>query len=212
MKKFIIDKFNENTKLIQNLKAQLENNNILLDINDKIIKELKNEIIKGKKELLNNIIDINNDKSINMENNKSVEDNEINLNEKNNSISFIKTVKDKDYSYECINKVYLISYTDEAKLEIILRNKGKKRWPKGKTKLIPGTYSILNEKEIILKPQSPGEINSYMIICKGLKNHKVKEYKSYLRFSVYNKIIGETLKFSVIIKEKRISTEEENFD
>ena len=50
-----------------------------------------------------------------------------------------------------------------------MRNNGKKSWPKGKTKLIPGTYSVLNEKEIILHPQAPGEIKSYDIISRGLK-------------------------------------------
>ena len=218
LKKYVINKFNENSILIKNLGDKLERNEILLNEHNIAIKGLKEGIIEGKKELFNKLIDASNDNNHNKKKNKINEDNEINVNKKNNSISFKEIPENGKYSYECINKVYLISYiykgTDEAKIEVILRNNGKKSWPKGITKLIPGAYSVLNEKEIILDPQAPGEIKNYYIICKGLKNHKPKEYKSSLRFSIKNHIFNEALKFRVIIKEKNISDEdiEENLD
>ena len=114
--------------------------------------------------------------------------------------------ENKEYSYECINilnlSVYMYKGTENAQFNIILKNNGIKNWPQGISKLIFDKSSNFTSNPIILKPQKPGEQNSYEVNFNGLSKYLAGEYKSYLLFCVNNNIFGEKLLLRVIIKEK----------
>ena len=67
--------------------------------------------------------------------------------------------KDNEYSYQCEQNKLLSTYiyegTDNGKMQLILRNNGKKAWPLG-SKLIYDNESMIDGNVIILKPQNPG--------------------------------------------------------
>ena len=118
----------------------------------------------------------------------------------------------KQYSYECINILDLSSYiyegTKESKIEIILKNNGDMTWPEG-SKLIVDNKSDLRANEIMLKPQKPGEQQSYDAIFDALKEIKVGEYKSYLTFENSEDVFsGEKLTLKIIIKKKKNEIEQ----
>ena len=118
----------------------------------------------------------------------------------------------KQYSYECINILNLSALiyegTNEAKIEIILKNNGDMTWPEG-SKLIVDNKSDLRAYEIIIKPQKPGEQQSYNAKFSDLKNIKAGEYKSYLTIENNgNFFSGEKLTLKIIIKKKRNEIEE----
>ena len=118
----------------------------------------------------------------------------------------------KQYSYECINILDLSSYiyegTKESKIEIILKNNGDMTWPEG-SKLIVDNKSDLRANEIILKPQKPGEQQSYNANFGDLKNIKEGEYKSYLTFENSEDVFsGEKLTLKIIIKKKKNEIEQ----
>ena len=109
----------------------------------------------------------------------------MNLFKTKNSIQLNQNIiqESKQYSYEYINILILSTYiyegTNEAKIEIILKNNGNLTWPEG-SKLIVDNKSDFGANEIILKPQKPGEQKSYNVNFCDLKEIKVGEYKSYL--------------------------------
>ena len=116
------------------------------------------------------------------------------------------------YSYECINILNLSTSiyegTNEAKIEIILKNNGDMTWPEG-SKLIVDNKSDLRAYEIILKPQKPGEQQSYNANFGDLKNIKSGEYKSYLTFENNGNVFsGEKLTLKIIIKKKKNEIEQ----
>ena len=136
-----------------------------------------------------------------------------NNNSNNNKDKLIKKV----YSYDCLNKNKLSNYiyegTDEAKIEIVLKNKGEEDWPINCTKLIFDKASKITGDEIVLKPQKSDEQNKYNVIFKKVSKYRVGEYKSYLLFCVNDEAFGEKLELTVGIKEnKKNSDIDENID
>ena len=131
-----------------------------------------------------------------------------------NSIQLNQNIiqESKQYSYECINILNLSTYiyegTNEAKIEIILKNNGNITWPEG-SKLIVDNKSDFGANEIILKPQKPGEHKSYNVNFGDLKEIKVGEYKSYLTIENSGKSFsGEKLVLKIIIKKKKNEIEQ----
>ena len=118
----------------------------------------------------------------------------------------------KQFSYECINILSLSTNiyegTNDAKIEFILKNNGNITWPEG-SKLIVDNKSDLRANEIMLKPQKPGEQQSYDAIFDALKEIKVGEYKSYLTFENSEDVFsGEKLTLKIIIKKKKNEIEQ----
>ena len=114
---------------------------------------------------------------------------------------------ENQYSYECITNIinlsaFIYEGTDDANIEIILKNNGDQPWPKDKTKLIYDKESYSMGKDIILNPQNPGEEQKYVIIINNLGKCPSGEYKFFMYFCVDSKIFGEKLSFRVIIKEE----------
>jgi len=159
-------------------------------------------------EITYNIPDIINN-NLNNNNNNINNINEIKNDDNNNDNNII--VAKKEYSYECLNKNKLSSYiyegTDEAKIEIILKNNGKEDWPKDCAKLIFDRASNIEGEDIVLEPQKSGEQKIYHAIFKKVSKYRVGEYKSFLLFSVNDETFGEELELTVEIKEN-----EENID
>ena len=111
----------------------------------------------------------------------------------------------KEYSYECINNnkslvAEVYEDTDEAEIDVILRNTGQNVWTKNNIKLIYDKNSEIVGNEIKLGPQKPGEKKKYKINLKNLNEFPVGEYKSFLVFSVDGNPFGEKLKVKIIIK------------
>ena len=124
-----------------------------------------------------------------------------------------------EYSYEIITSfitlsAYIYQGTNEAKINMILKNNGKKTWPENETKLIYDEKSYFMENEILLQPQKPGEEYRYEIIINNLGACPVGEYKFILSFCVCGKSFGEKLFLRVCIKEhnKKKYEIEENID
>jgi len=114
--------------------------------------------------------------------------------------------ENKKYSYECINNCDL--YTDicegtnEAKIKIILKNNGNMTWPEG-SKFKVDDKSDFGVNEIILKPQKPGEQQSYNVTFSHLKEIKEGHYASYLNIENNGNIFfGEKLFLKIIIRKK----------
>jgi len=163
--------------------------------------ELSKDDLISNKNLNNNIININNFKYDIYDNNDSNKEKETK----------------KVYSYDCLNKEKLSYYvyegTDEAKIEIILKNNGKEAWPKDCTKLIFGRPSAIEGEEILLEPQKPGEQKNYYTIFKNVSNLPVGEHTSYLSFCVNDVQFGENLELIIGVKKiKKKSEIEQNID
>ena len=112
----------------------------------------------------------------------------------------------KNYSFECINinnlTTSIFEEEDSANIPIILLNNGKVAWPEGITKLIFIEPSNFKTKDIILKPQKPGEKTEYKIIFNGLRAYPSSDYYSYLRFNINGFNLGQQLKLETSILEK----------
>ena len=118
----------------------------------------------------------------------------------------------KQFSYECINILSLSTNiyegTNDAKIEIILKNNGSITWPIS-SKIIIDNKSDLRANEIILKQQKPGEQQSYNANFGDLKNIKEGEYKSYLTIENNGNVFsGEKLILKIIIKKKKNEIEQ----
>ena len=118
----------------------------------------------------------------------------------------------KQFSYECINILSLSKNiyegTNDAKIEIILKNNGNITWPIS-SKIIIDNKSDLRANEIILKPQKPGEQQSYNANFGDLKEIKEGEYKSYLTIeNNVNVFSGEKLILKIIINKKKNEIEQ----
>ena len=187
----INDKDNSNIK---------ENIDEIYNINNNVNDEINNNI--NENELtINNI----NNKDDNNNNNQNININNINNNNNNNQTDkeVSKTIQ---YSYECTNIISLSSYiykgTDEANIEIILKNNGEHSWPQNSTKLVCDSESDFKGNEIMVDSQNPGEEKKYNIIIKNLGNSPIGEYKSYYWLYVNDKPLGEKLTLRINIKEK----------
>ena len=132
----------------------------------------------------------------------------------NKNINVEKKVnnKNKEYSYECINIISLISYiyegTNETVFDIILKNNGNDNWPEGLTKLIfDKKNSHFIGDNIVLSPQVPGEEKKYKIIVKDTGRDEPGQYKSFLNFNVNDKNFGEKITLRINIKEEKNENE-----
>ena len=159
-----------------------------------------NDNILNKNNINNNTMNniINNNLIIN-------NNNKISIFPDNNSVD--NEVRKKIYLYECLNASQLSTEiyqgTQEARIDIILKNNGKEKWPKNKAKLIIDKYSShLYSDDIILEPQKPGEQKKYCAIFKRISKFSACEYKSYLSFYVNNELFGEKLALTIKIKKK----------
>ena len=112
--------------------------------------------------------------------------------------------KNSEYSFDCINAMYLTSYiyqgTEEVKLEIILKNNGNKTWDEN-TKFKILDSSDITTNDIILSPQKPSEQKSYLVTFKNLSKYLPGEYQANLVFCSNGKICGEKLQIKIKIKE-----------
>ena len=196
-----------------------KNNNIEISINNFID---NSNIIPDANIINNNINNIqinNNDNSNIMQNNNSLddkmekEDNKIN-NDANNNINENANKEEVKYSYECTNILTLRDYvyegTEEAKIDIILKNNGKETWPEGSTKLIFDEKEDYTGDNILLSPQKPGEEKKYLAIVKGIERNEPGEYKTFLYFNVNNENLGEKLTLSINIREQKSENDELN--
>ena len=138
---------------------------------------------------------------------RKAEKNEDNINEIIEKEKEIPPFWGQKYSYECTtNKVNLFKYiyegTDEAVIEIILKNNGEQTRPKGETKLIYDKESYAMEEDIILNPKNPEEKKRYEAFNNNLEKYHVGEYKYYLYSFACSKTFWEKLLFRIIIKEE----------
>ena len=121
--------------------------------------------------------------------------------------SKVNLIKRKIYSYECLNinnlSKIISPFTNEAKIEIILKNNGNQIWPEGNTKLKFDKTSDIIGNEIILDPQAPGEQKSYGIYFNIIGNDFSGEYKSYLWFCINDLNYGEKLIIRLIFEIKK---------
>jgi hypothetical protein len=209
------------------------NNNINNINNNNDIKNNNNNNINNNNNNINNINNnnMNNNNKINNNNNNmnnptmNIINDYFNNNNNNNLDSFpgnnsrANETNKKIYSYESLNTSQLSTEiyqgAKEAKIDIILKNKGNEIWPMNNTKLIiDKSSSTLTLDDIVLEPQKPGEQKNYCAIFKGISGISPGEYKSYLSFCVNNEIIGEKLVLTVKIKkkDKTMIEIEENID
>ena len=208
-----IDVFKNNIKEIINILNKVSQNiELYFNIKNNIFQNFNYE--KRNYESLSNLINITKDDYTMRDMNEII--NEVNVKMKFNYIlNIYKKINDlnnsnildmNDYSYECLNDSNLMSYlykdTNEARIQIILKNNGKSTWPINNTKLIFDESSDFKADEVILKPQKSQEQDLYEIIFKGLSKYPPNEYKSKLHFCVNGIIIGEKLNIKFIIKEK----------
>ena len=112
------------------------------------------------------------------------------------------------YGYECTNNVNLSDYiyegTDEAKIEVKIKNSGTFDWPQGRAKLIFVENSQVKGDDIVLDPQkSDNTEKAYQVTIKNLKTLKEGQYESYIAFEIDGRIIGEKLVLRVNIKKKQ---------
>ena len=184
-----------------------EENNHIIIVNEN--NNSDDEKIKNEKEEDKKVEEKKEDEKKEEDNNSEKNDEENKLEIKEDIINQEKEDDNAEnkYSYECITNIvnlcqYIYEGTDEAKIEIELKNNGKKAWPKDETKLIYDKESYTRGEDIILNPQNPGEEKKYEIIFNNLEKCPVGEYKFFLYFSVGSKIFGEKLSFRVNIKEE----------
>ena len=111
----------------------------------------------------------------------------------------------EDFSYECLNIEELCTKINEgddiAKIKIILKNNGINVWPEGSTVLCFNREGKLSGDEIKLRPQKPGEEQSYDIILSSLQNKEPGEYPIIIEIYVYDNSIGEQINAKVIIEK-----------
>ena len=151
-----------------------------------------------------------------MNNNIIKKDNIIyNNNEDEDDFNF-KGDKQNEYSYQCVQNLLLSAYiyegTDQAHIQLVLRNNGEKAWAKGGTKLIYDKKSVVSGDDIIFKPLNPGDIEQCEITLKNLGQFFAGEYSSYLLFYVNGKNYGDKISLKVVIKKKENPKPKQNED
>ena len=199
----------DDNKLIILINTCLKIENIIKEINiinDKLNKyekenyELKfipkEEEIQKFKEKLKTFgkVDYNNLKNENNEEDKDEED--------------IKDIE--EYSYQCIknnNSLVTEIYegTNEAVIDIMLKNTGKCVWTRFNTKLICDNNSKIVGNEIKLGPQNPGEKRQYKAIFKNVNKLSVGEYNIFLLFLANGNPLEEKLGVKIVIKDIKIA-------
>ena len=228
---------NINLKDVQNIDIKKSNYNIDLNDDDDLLS--RTQIISNtnkinfdniqENNIINNFKDNNERNKINEINNNK---NKINItphgpNIKKNielqtpkgdeNLNYITPGENLEYSFDCTNAMYLTSYiyegTNEAKLGIILKNNGKKAWPKD-TKLKIVKPSDFELDDIILKSQRPDEERTYNIKFKNLENYRSGIYQVNLAFYCNGEIYGEKLVARIKINKLNDTNKEieENLD
>ena len=223
-------KSKEETINEDNNKKTEENNNI----NNNINTDTDTNINSNNSNMKSNNIDNNNKDNNNQNDLKNDDHHTIKTNSNNNNINndnvIINNNDNKDitpngneespkivYSYECMNIVFLSAYiyegTQEANIDIILKNNGEYSWPLNSTKLIcDKKESNFIGNEIMLDPQKPGEEKEYRVTLTNLGNSPKGEYEVYYWFYINDNVIDEKLKFRIIIiKENKIENEIEQY-
>ena len=212
LKTQFLKKINENDKNNHN------DNEIILDANKDSsginIVEIK-ELLKEKKSLKKDIDNKKNKKNrLNKQKKqkKYIKDIKENLEEKYKNEfeakkqKFIRSLNEV-YGYECTNNVNLSDYihegTDEANIEVIIKNNGTLDWPQGGAKLIFVENSQVKGDDILLDPQKIDEEKAYQVKIKNLKTLNEGQYESYVAFEIEGRIIGEKLILRVKIKKKQ---------
>ena len=118
--------------------------------------------------------------------------------------------RSSEYSFDCTNAMYLTSYiyqgTDEANLELIVKNNGDKTWHEN-TKFKVLDTSDIKADDIILSPQKPEEQKNYFINFKNLSQYPAGEYQASLVFFSNGKICGDKLVFKIKIREHNNNNE-----
>ena len=89
----------------------------------------------------------------------------------------------------------------ETKISVILKNVGKKTWPKEHCNLVFDYNSNFALNDIQLSPQKCNEIKNYEIFYNNLDQYPAGEYKSILSFEINGERIGEPIEIKIIIKE-----------
>ena len=130
----------------------------------------------------------------------------------NNNINIINTNQleinqpDIQYSFECLNKQLLKAQieeeTDYLNMKIIIKNTGETQWPRNKAKLLFEQNKNIIGKDIILKPQKPGEQEKYKIDFENLKMYPAGNYTAGLIFEINGKKYGENIDIFISIKKK----------
>ena len=137
----------------------------------------------------------------NKEENKEEEEKANNNNDNENN----ENKDEREYSYDCINSMFLSIYiyqgTDKVDFEIYLKNSGNKTWAND-SKLLVDPTSKCKVDEIILDPQKPNVEKGYPVTIKDLKNYPEGEYKIIFWFYSGGKIHGEKIVAIIRIKEK----------
>ena len=120
-------------------------------------------------------------------------------------------IKKKEYSYECLNIDNLSSYIyegiNETKVDIILKNNGKKEWPKN-TKLSFQKKSEIKGNDLLLDCQTPGQEKRYSLSCNNIRNYRPKKYKLFYLFNINGENLGEEIIIKInIIQKEQINNE-----
>ena len=130
--------------------------------------------------------------------------------------NFIKIRKDlnnnhvnySNYSYECVKItpeiLEIYDDTEQANIEISLKNNGDEAWPENKTKLSFDNESDIIGEDVVLAPQIPGEEKSYLVKFSELGNKSIGDYISNLGFFINDKQIGENLTLKIKILDRRV--------
>ena len=111
------------------------------------------------------------------------------------------------YSYACLSSNLSVSTyegTPSAKLNIILKNNGSKKWTNDTllTILSNGKNSLIKCNNIKLKELEPGQQDLVEIPFNNLESLRPASYTIIFMFSVNEKIYGETLKVRINILRK----------
>ena len=118
-----------------------------------------------------------------------------------------------NYSFNCLTKeldLVASKGTKQVVFTLELENNGKFPWPKNKTTLSNDlTKSIIQMKEIVLKPLNPGEITSVNVMLNEIDKFKAGEYYCYLDFKVDGKNYGNNIVIKIKITDKDIKSENE---
>ena len=87
-------------------------------------------------------------------------------------------------------------------MKIILKNNGETQWPRNEAKLVFDQNKNIIGKNIILKPQKPGEQEKYKIDFDNLKMYPAGNYRAGLIFEINGKKYGENIDIFISIKKK----------
>ena len=136
----------------------------------------------------------------------------------NTNYSQIKENEFNNYSYKCLtnNLNFIIGRgTKQLIFTMELKNNGKLPWPENKTILSTDlSISDINMKEIVLEPLKPGLKSSINVIFNDIEKLEPRKYESYLIFKVDGKKYGNNILITIeVLKDikKKYKTVIDNF-